>query len=208
MSGPDDRADDADEVTLWAGRLRAWPTPQPSGDEPDDDTVLSVPESAVDDTLMSRPADLVTDEATDAETTAPRGAAPSAPDAERLGAPGTDEATRPRRPIASGDDADTEAGSRRSRRQAAQPEPAAPTSPTDAARQPRIPAALARETYAPRRDRAVRVARSPMAPVRFERDASAVRPRRGRGAARVATLIAVVAVVVAAAAFGLVVLLG
>ncbi|PTT18261.1 hypothetical protein DBR36_09615 [Microbacterium sp. HMWF026] len=244
MSGPYDRADDPDEVTLWAGRLRAWPTPPPAVDdvdddtvlsrsvepdddtvlsravEPDDDTVLSAGESAADDTVrsvgepaaddtvLSRAVELVEDEGEDAETTAPRRAAPAAPDAQPLDDARIDEATRPRRRIDEADGGDTEAGSRRSRRQAAQPEPEVAALPVNAARQPLTPAALARETYAPHRDHAVRVSRSPVAPVRSERDASVVRPRRRRGAARVVTLVVVVAVVVAAAAIGLALLLG
>lgn len=52
MSGPFDRADDPDEVTLWAGRLRPWPANPPAAadggspaaadaDDPDDATVRS-----------------------------------------------------------------------------------------------------------------------------------------------------------------------
>lgn len=244
MSGPYDRADDPDEVTLWAGRLRAWPTPPSTvddvddetvlsrGADPDDDTVLSAGESAAGDTVLSRGAvpddttvlstgepaaddtllspavELVEDEGADAETTAPRRAAPAAPDAQPLDDARIDEATRPRRRIDEGDGGDTEAGSRRSRRQAAQPAPAVAAPPVNAARQPLTPAALARETYAPHRDHAVRVSRSPVAPVRSEADASVVRPRRRRGTARVVTLVVVVAVVVAVAAIGLALLLG
>ena len=44
MSGPYDVPDDPDEVTLWAGRLRAWPT-RPSApvdaEEIDEDTAVS-----------------------------------------------------------------------------------------------------------------------------------------------------------------------
>lgn len=67
MSGPYDRPDDPDEVTLWAGRLRSWPTPPPAEDDeladetvlsrrdtPDDDTVLSAADAPEDETYVSR----------------------------------------------------------------------------------------------------------------------------------------------------------
>lgn len=67
MSGPYDRPDDPDEVTLWAGRLRSWPTPAPAEDDeladetvlsrrdtPDDDTVLSAADAPEDETFVSR----------------------------------------------------------------------------------------------------------------------------------------------------------
>ncbi|WP_144829783.1 hypothetical protein [Microbacterium sp. BH-3-3-3] len=97
MSGPHDRPDDPDEVTLWAGRLRAWPTPPAHDDaaavevdddtvrvhaagpevepdtEPDADTVLSGGARAADDTVVS------TRDDDGIGTTAPRRAArPSA----------------------------------------------------------------------------------------------------------------------------------
>lgn len=93
MSGPHDRPDDPDEVTLWAGRLRAWPTPPANDDaaavevdddtvrvhpagpdaEPDADTVLSRRARAADDTVVS------TTDDDGIGTTAPRRAArPSA----------------------------------------------------------------------------------------------------------------------------------
>lgn len=53
MSGPYDVPDDPDEVTLWAGRLRAWPTPPTPGD-PDDidgDTAISSRPAVADDTV-------------------------------------------------------------------------------------------------------------------------------------------------------------
>ncbi len=67
MSGPYDRPDDPDEVTLWAGRLRSWPTPAPAEDDeladetvlsrrdtPDDDTVRSAADVPEDETFVSR----------------------------------------------------------------------------------------------------------------------------------------------------------
>lgn len=64
MSGPFDRADDPDEVTLWAGRLRPWPANPPAAadggspaaadaDDPDDATVRSHAEDLDDATVRS-----------------------------------------------------------------------------------------------------------------------------------------------------------
>ncbi|MBD8207639.1 hypothetical protein IFU08_03345 [Microbacterium sp. CFBP 8790] len=53
MSGPYDRPDDPDEVTLWSGRLRPWPAaPVPEGDL-DDETVRSGGADLDDDTVVS-----------------------------------------------------------------------------------------------------------------------------------------------------------
>lgn len=53
MSGPYDRPDDPDEVTLWSGRLRPWPAaPVPEGDI-DDETVRSGGTDLDDDTVVS-----------------------------------------------------------------------------------------------------------------------------------------------------------
>ncbi|MDQ1112690.1 hypothetical protein QE418_002138 [Microbacterium testaceum] len=51
MSGPYDRAEDPDEVTLWAGRLRAWPTPPAVED--DDETILTRRDAADDETVSA-----------------------------------------------------------------------------------------------------------------------------------------------------------
>ena len=60
MSGPADRSDDPDEVTIWAGRLRSWPANPPAEvdavpveESPDDDTVLVAPEAPDDETALS-----------------------------------------------------------------------------------------------------------------------------------------------------------
>ncbi|MDZ5145747.1 hypothetical protein [Microbacterium testaceum] len=331
MSGPYDRPDDPDEVTLWAGRLRSWPTPPPAGDDeladetvlsrrdtPDDDTVLSaadVPEGetyvsrrtpgegssaslverAGDETIVSRreapgeepsaslvelpddetivsraevpagemsrsrvdlPDDATVvsrrealDDATIATpptrpalpgragpaddevgTTAPRRATTRPP----LDAAVPDEATRSRstpeaegvvpdeltrrrssdpdpldeatraRPAADVDD-ETASGSRRRRREAAgeRTEPVVEGAVRDA----RVPAALATESYGPRREAPARVervaaVRAPSAP-----DVGTVRPRANRGAGRVIVLVAVVAVVLVASIVGAVLLL-
>ncbi len=331
MSGPYDRSDDPDEVTLWAGRLRSWPT-QPAAeddefadetvlsrrDTPDDDTIRSavdVPEDAtyvsrhvpVDEpagsrvdladevTVVSRPeapvgepsgsraelldeativsrAEAPTDDTsqsrveppddatvasrrealddatlasppkrhalpgqadpTDAEVgaTAPRRATTRplldavvldettrsrpAPEAEgavpdeltrrRSSDPDPlDEATRAR-PAADVDD-ETASGPRRRRREAtaARAEPVV----EGAVRDVRVPAALARESYGPRREGPARVER--VAPVRAPSapDVGAVRPRANRGVGRVIVLVTVVAVVLVASIFGAVLLL-
>lgn len=57
MSGPFDVPDDPDDVTLWAGRLRAWPTPPADStdtadsDDVDDDTAISSRNAPADDTV-------------------------------------------------------------------------------------------------------------------------------------------------------------
>jgi hypothetical protein len=51
VSGPYDKPDDPDDVTLWAGRLRSWPTPPA---EVEDDTVRSPRAGADDDTVLVR----------------------------------------------------------------------------------------------------------------------------------------------------------
>ena len=307
MSGPYDRPDDPDEVTLWAGRLRSWPTPAPAEDDeladetvlsrrdtPDDDTVLSAADVPEDETYVSRrtpaeessasrvelPDDATVvsrreapvdepsssqvelpDDATvvsrrealedatiaspptrpalpgragpaddEVGTTAPRRAimlprldaavpdeatrSRSTPEAEgavpdeitrrRSSDPDPlDEATRAR-PAADVDD-ETASGPRRRRREAA----AARTEPVveGAVRDAHVPAALARESYGPRREGPARVervapARAPSAP-----DVGAVRPRANRGVGRVIVLVTVVAVVLVASIVGAVLLL-
>lgn len=50
MSGPFDRPDDPDEVTLWAGRLRAWPANPPA--PADDDATASTEADDLDDATV------------------------------------------------------------------------------------------------------------------------------------------------------------
>ncbi len=50
MSGPFDRPDDPDEVTLWAGRLRAWPANPPA--PADDDATASTVADDLDDATV------------------------------------------------------------------------------------------------------------------------------------------------------------
>lgn len=52
MSGPFDRADDPDEVTLWSGRLRPWPAAPVS--DVDDETARTGETDLDDDTVVSR----------------------------------------------------------------------------------------------------------------------------------------------------------
>lgn len=308
MSGPYDHPDDPDEVTLWAGRLRSWPTPPPveEDDEVADETVLSRRDSEDHDTDLSAP-DLLEDETfvsrrtpvqdpsgssvelPDDETVVSRAELPAeetprgrvdlpddatvvsrreAPDdATRaspqngpvlpgLAGPADDEvgATAPRRastrppieaavpddatrspstnelegvvpdeltrrrssgpdpideatrarPAADVDD-ETASGSRRRRREAG----GGRTEPVldGAVRDARVPAALARESYEPRREAPARVervvaVRAPSAP-----DVGTVRPRANRGAGRVIVLVSVVAVVLVASIVGAVLLL-
>jgi len=57
VSGPFDVPDDPDDVTLWAGRLRAWPTPPADSTDTadahdvDDDTAISARNAPADDTI-------------------------------------------------------------------------------------------------------------------------------------------------------------
>ena len=331
MSGPYDRSNDPDEVTLWAGRLRSWPTPPPAEDDevadetvlsrrdtPDDDTVRSAADVPEDETFVSRrtpgeepsasrvelpdeatvvsrreaqvgapsssPVELPDDETIvsraelpadetsrsrmdlpedatvvsrrdalddaplaspptrpalpgqadpaddEVGTTAPRrattrlpcdavvldettrsrpaseaeGAVPEELTRRRSSDPDPlDEATRAR-PAADVDD-ETASGSRRRRREAAggRTEPVVEGAVRDA----RVPAALARESYGPRREGPARVERA--APVRAPsaRDIGAVRPRANRGLGRVIVLVTVVAVVLVASIVGAVLLL-
>ncbi|WJS91414.1 hypothetical protein [Microbacterium testaceum] len=313
MSGPYDRADDPEEVTLWAGRLRAWPTPPAAGDDeivdetilsrreapedetaraaadvpadetvisrrsaPDDDTVRSRTDVPADETVISRrsapdddtirshvaaPDDAIVissdgapDDATivsqpapraapeaigsvddEVGTTAPRGAAASLPVASPAApAPGLDEATRrpPHGGAGAADlddvtrrrssaepgidgatraravpqvDDDTASGSRRRRREAA----SAASDPLveGAVRDARVPAALARQSYGPRREGPVRVERAPAVRVPSSGDAAAVRPRARGGAARVVVLASVIVVVLVASVIGAALLL-
>ncbi|REC99875.1 hypothetical protein DEU35_0851 [Microbacterium sp. AG157] len=313
MSGPYDRADDPEEVTLWAGRLRAWPTPPAAGDDeivdetilsrreapedetargaadvpadetvisrrsaPDDDTVRSRTDVPVDETVISRrsapdddtvrshvaaPDDAIVissdgapDDATivsqpapraapeaigsvddEVGTTAPRGVAASLPVASPAApAPGLDEATRrpPHAGAGAADlddvtrrrssaepgidgatraravpqvDDDTASGSRRRRREAA----SAASDPLveGAVRDARVPAALARQSYGPRREGPVRVERAPAVRVPSSGDAATVRPRARAGAARVVVLASVIVVVLVASVIGAALLL-
>ncbi|KQR88817.1 hypothetical protein [Microbacterium sp. Leaf179] len=130
MSGPYDRPDDPDEVTIWSGRLRPWPAaPVPEGDVDDetvrsggtdldddtvvsgrlahDDTVRSARPEVDDDTLRSAPAFL------DDDTVVPRsaridpGAAPTDVDPVDADDPAdASTTTAPRRPLASIPDVD------------------------------------------------------------------------------------------------------
>ena len=73
MSATDGPVDDADEVTLWAGRLRAWPARPLPDDDLDDDTVIARREASVDDTVRSA-ADVPDDETVVSRPSVPAGA--------------------------------------------------------------------------------------------------------------------------------------
>ncbi|MDQ1082917.1 MULTISPECIES: hypothetical protein [Microbacterium] len=78
----------------------------------------------------------------------------------------------------------------------------------DGVREAHVPAALQRETYAPRVHAPVRVSRAPADPTTRVGDAASVHPRRARGGGRLLVLAVVSAAVVALAVVGVVLLLG
>lgn len=298
MSSPGGDDDDLDEVTLWAGRLRAWPT-APQADAEGDETVRSARRAVAADRRKSAEADV--DAVADAEAVAgadadavadetvrsPRQAVAGEPtpasapevDAEAVadetvrspradsggyeragsGPAGRDSAvpidddTAPMRsassraevaadvtdPDAGHTDAtadDTAAVGPRPRGVAEHPDaghtdtgdtdttvddtaavgarprgvtdPVAEQTAPGAAREAHAPNALHRETYAPRRDAPVRVARNPATPAPPVQDAATVGPRRSRGGARLVVLAAAIVGVVALAAVGVALLLG
>jgi hypothetical protein len=312
----DDLPDDLDEVTLWAGRLRAWPLAPPE-DAEGDETVRSLRRAAVgddrahatdvesDETVRSeqragvaedpaRAAD--TDETARFRETATVDAGPSrghgvdpavlpdedtapsragrsraeahrvavddrtahsrpAASAGRLGrvggvslpeAPAADDSavpafaavfpvddgiatdatagedTGPDAPATAGEDtgADAPAGdgvatvdddgtaavARRRNRAASRP--AATDMAPVTIREARAPAALHRETYGPRLDAPVRVARNAAVSAPRVPETVAARPRRSREGARFVILAAAIVVVVALASVGVILLLG
>lgn len=215
MSGPGD----PDDVTLWAGRLRAWPAAsQPSvehpsdGDPVDDETVRSIAGAVDDDTIVSREPGVgavVVAPDDDVFATAPRRRAGSQP------APELDEATR-RRPVISpsgasaseADDSTTTGVRRRRAPRAAQAAVTAGSEVPGTARTARIPAAGELRSYGPRTDGPVRVERrSPEAVRPGANDAAAVRPRTSRRRPLRLLLVAGFAVVLVGAAVGAAVLL-
>lgn len=227
MSSPGGDDDDLDEVTLWAGRLRAWPT-APQADAEGDETVRSarraVAAGAGDPAgaEVAAVADAAADADADADETvrSPRQATEStvpslAPDAE-----GDETVRSPRRATSGGNgradaspsgggsdvpsDDDTAAIAPRLRA----PSPVADGTPPGAEREAHAPIALHREPYAPRRDAPVRVARNPATPAPPVQDAATVSPRRHRGGARLVVLAAAIVGVVALAAVGVALLLG
>lgn len=237
MSTPGGPDDDVDDVTLWAGRLRAWPV-VPALDEGDDATVRSArPTPAadheaseevidpVDDTLRVRPA------ARRSEAP-PTSMADPAPEQDAPDEDAPDEDTAPSRPTGSraerrsreagAIDAVSEAAgtdtvahaveaddtTAGSRPRAGEPAPPRIDDASGAVREARSPAALGREAYAPRADAPVRVARRAADPRPSTTDAAAAHPRRTRGGARLLILLAVMVAVVAVAAVGVALLLG
>ncbi|MDU0344786.1 hypothetical protein RWH44_03610 [Microbacterium sp. KSW2-29] len=141
MSGPFDRPDDPDEVTLWAGRLRAWPANPPApadddatastvADDLDDATVRSDAREPDDATVIARRADAV-EEPDDATVIVRRVDAVEAPDDRTmtargadLEAPPPDDATVVSVPPRSGDGSDAAAST-------VQRRPSGPASPID-----------------------------------------------------------------------------
>lgn len=103
MSGPYDVPDEPDDVTLWAGRLRAWPTP-PTGatdaadDEIDDDTAVSPRQVAADTVRVERP--VLSDETVRVERPSPQAAPAHRPSTPPDGEPADEtisvERRRPR----------------------------------------------------------------------------------------------------------------
>ncbi|SDO44644.1 hypothetical protein SAMN04487848_0935 [Microbacterium sp. ru370.1] len=150
MSGPDDRPDDPDEVTLWAGRLRAWPANPPADadeadvddsavrsgdDEPDDATAIAHPATPVDEpddaTVIARRA-APADEPDDATVVAHRAVPAAELDDDTVRRAPADEPTRRRGEVATPPiDDDTEPGSR-TRRPSALVEPDDSTRPRTA----------------------------------------------------------------------------
>jgi hypothetical protein len=233
VSGPYDVPEDPDDVTLWAGRLRAWPTP-PGGasdsvdDEIDDATAVS-PRQIADDTVrVDRPApraesahDAVPppgDEPADETTLS--GRRRSLPSADHPVPDDTTVATRPRAVVPPDDAAadaldatptsETAAGTRRARSRGGVSTAALSSGvPVPTPREARPPGAD-REIYRPRADEAVRVARSaPPARPGDAPDAAEIFPRTSRRVRRRGLALALtVVVLVAAAAIGLFLLMG
>ncbi len=211
MSGPFDVPDDPDDVTLWAGRLRAWPNPPAESaatrdsDDVDDDTAISSRNAPADDTVrVAR--DAPADDTVRVSRPQPVPPAPEVVDDEtvRVSTPassrgavesGTVDETIPgqRRGVAPDDAAstdpddeastdDTAAGTRRARSRPRVDEPEIPSGdPVPTPRGARIPT-TDHELYRPRADQAIRVTRTAV-PARSTDapDAAAVRPRDARG---------------------------
>lgn len=237
MSTPGGPDDDVDDVTLWAGRLRAWPV-VPTLDEGDDATVRSARSTPaaddeaseevidpVDDTILLRPAARRSEAPpTSTADPAPERDAPErdAPDEDT--APSRSTGTRAERRAREADaiDAFSEAAgtdtvahavevddtTAGSRPRAGEPAPPRIDDASGAVREARSPAALGREAYAPRADAPVRVARRAADPRPSTTDAAAAHPRRTRGGARLLILLAVMVAVVAVAGVGVALLLG
>lgn len=190
MSGPFDVPDDPDDVTLWAGRLRAWPTPPVESaatddpDDVDDDTAVSPRNAPADDTVRVL-RDAPADDTVRVPRPQPVPHAPEVVDDEtvRVAPPASsrgpvesgivDETTIPgrRRGVAPDDEAstdpddeastgDTAAGTRRARSRPRVEEPEIPSG--DPVPTPRGARipTTDHELYRPRADQAVRVTRT------------------------------------------------
>ncbi|WP_022878285.1 hypothetical protein [Microbacterium sp. B19] len=235
MSGPYDVPDDPDDVTLWAGRLRAWPTPptaapETGDDEVDEDTAISVRpvaddtvrvrrQAPSDDTVrVDRPAPVPAPADDTVRVDRPAPVPVPADDTVRVDRPSPpiDETTAPGRrrgadvAPAETSTADTEAGTRRARRSPEVPTTELPSGdPAPRPREARVPAGD-HELYRPRVDEAVRVTRAaPPARPDDAPDAAEVLPRTPRRTrTRAIVLAATVVVLVAAAAIALFLLMG
>lgn len=134
MSGPYDRPDDPDEVTLWAGRLRSWPANPPAEADDadvDDATVRSGDDEPDDATVIAR-RETPVDEPDDATVVAHRAVPAAELDDDTVRRPPADEPTRRRGDVAPPPlDDDTEPGSR-TRRPPALVEPDDDTRPRTA----------------------------------------------------------------------------
>ena len=237
MSTPGGPDDDVDDVTLWAGRLRAWPV-VPTLDEGDDATVRSARSTPaaddeaseevidpVDDTILLRPAARRSEAPpTSTADPAPERDAPERDAPHEDTAPSRSTGTRAERRAREADaiDAVSEAAgtdtvahavevddtTAGSRPRAGEPAPPRIDDASGAVREARSPVALGREAYGPRADAPVRVARRAADPRPSTTDAAATHPRRTRGGARLLILLAVMVAVVAVAAVGVALLLG
>jgi hypothetical protein len=194
MSERGDRPeDDADEVTVWAGRLRAWP--EPDAAEPESDTVLSGPRrrgdmEPADETVLGSRA------AADDTVLGSRNPAPAPEDATRL-RPAA-EATRLR--SSSRNDPPTDAE---------QPQGGVAPAAEPGRRAARIPAALDREVYGRRPAEPARITRTPptrRAPQDPVADAGVTGVRGRARRRRILVTGVIVAVAVASAVAALVVL--
>lgn len=231
MSGPRDTPDDPDEVTLWAGRLRAWPVAPEAGEHDDTvrvertpvgrrgSTAAADPGPPGDDTAHSagrRRVDAPGVEPAD-EDTAPSAARSEAGVADIEPIDDDTVLSGARAPLAVADeerDDDGTPGDTATVRRARGAAPGGATRAADARdedaaeRASRTPEIGRTETYAPRADGVVRVTRTPP-PSRHPdaADAATVRRRSQRGQGVRVLVVAVSLVVLAAAAVAAFVLL-
>lgn len=231
MNDVDEHDDDPDGVTLWSGRLRAWPVASGLNGDEDDTVRTRRPAPGRDTAGSSRAVELDAsspsldddvsplddDTAPSRRSTPPAGSerppsektsTTSAPIDDGLSASVVDTSTIPRagvEPRVSASVADTEAEARP--RGIRPPAPVVDGEPP-AEREARSPVALHRESYSPRVDEPARVARAAAGGAVRSGDAALVHPRRSAGRARLVVLTTAVLAVVVLAAVGVVLLLG